>query len=215
MAMSDTMTSKRCRSTAASASSALKTVVTSSPSRRSSSASVSVLALSSSMTSACRPGGSAPPSHRRLAGRRHRRAAQRQPHDEGRAAAEPLRAALDAAAVQPRQLADHGQPDAQPALAARRRAGRLLEHAEQPRQLLRLDAAAGVAHLEHAVAALGMQPCRHLAAAGRELERVAEQVPDDLLDAHRVGLDHHRLGRQVGGERHMPRRRLLGQRARR
>ena len=122
---------------------------------------------------------------------------QRQMDDKGRAAAF-LAAQRDASAQQRDQPHADRQPETGAAKAARRRALGLGEGLEQAGLVFRADADAVIRHLqpEH-VPALGLDAQHDTAAsqrAGRELDRVAEQVVEDLAQAHRVADD---LERQV------------------
>ena len=116
---------------------------------------------------------------------------------------------LDLAAEQSRQFAADRQPQARAAVLAAGRAVGLLERLEDDLLLLRRDADAGVADAErdHAAAAVerlvvrrpavdrpGSMSQRDLALV-RELERVGEQVLEDLLQPLRIGLD---AARQAG-----------------
>src|SRR5207244_2707244 len=100
-----------------------------------------------------------------------------------------------------RQLAADGQTETRPAILAGRGAIRLLEGLEDDLLFLRLDADAGVddAERDHAGGAVervivGRPPVarrvdlERYAARVRELERVGEQVLEDLLQAFRVRL---------------------------
>ena len=63
--------------------------------------------------------------------------------------------------------------------------------------MLRRDADAGVAHPQHGLVAVARQRVsRDLAARVGVLGGVGQQVADDLRQAHRVGVDQQRLGRQ-------------------
>ena len=61
-----------------------------------------------------------------------------------------------------------------------------------PLQVLRLDAFARIGDGETRVAAGALERELHAAAARRELDRIGEQVPDDLLQARGVAAHHER-----------------------
>ena len=113
----------------------------------------------------------------------------RQRHGEGRALA--LAGALgpDAAAVHLDELLDDGEPQAQAAVPPRRAGVGLAEAVEDVREELGLDAHAGVDDADLDVRVDPLQEHLHLAALGRELHGVGEQVPDDLLEPGEVAGD--------------------------
>src|SRR5436190_673419 len=80
-----------------------------------------------------------------------------------------------------------GQANAETALLALDRAAALHEEIEHVRQQIARDADAGVSYADHGLPIV--LPHRHLDASafGRVLQRVAEQVVDDLVQAHLVG----------------------------
>ena len=89
-----------------------------------------------------------------------------------------------------------GQAEAGAAVLARRARVGLRERLEEARQALGAEADAGVAHREgEADAAVSGRRARHrqhdLAALG-ELDRVGEQVEEDLAQPRQVGADRHR-----------------------
>jgi hypothetical protein len=107
--------------------------------------------------------------------------------------------------IAPHQLAEppgDRQPEARAAELAGDGIVRLAERPEDPLHRLRGDAHAGVAHLEFQAAAPGRQGLAgarrpaadaHLHAAPLgELDRVADQVGENLPQAHRVPHDHRR-----------------------
>ena len=59
----------------------------------------------------------------------------------------------------------------------------------------RLDADACVDHVQPRVRTLAVEGDLDAPARRRELDGVAEEVPGDLPQAHRIGLDDQRLGR--------------------
>ena len=108
---------------------------------------------------------------------------------------------LDRAAVHLHQRLADRQPQAQAAELPRDRAFRLLEGVEDPRQRLRLDADPAVVHLDDHVLLVRPAADAHAAAVRRELDRVLQEVPEDLLEPGRVGLDPVGRGRpQVHAE---------------
>ncbi len=99
-------------------------------------------------------------------------------------------------------LLDDGQ--AQPA-AFHLRAQRPVEGLEHPLALGRLDARAGVLHLQHhhLGEGVGQHTHRHAAAARRVLQGVVDQVAHHLTHQHRLGQQHTPgRGRGVPGRRH-------------
>ena len=123
-----------------------------------------------------------------------------QPQAEGEAAAFAQAAAqAQFAAHQGHQTLADGQPQAGAAEAPRDARIGLREALEQARLLLGADADAGVAHLEAQLdplpfALLAIDAQHHLALRG-ELERVAQQVDQHLLQAQRVAKE---LARHFG-----------------
>ena len=92
------------------------------------------------------------------------------------------------------QALHEGEADAHAALGAIDGAGRLEEEIEHARQHLGADADPGVLHSEHGLVALSLQTDRDATAGIRVLDRVAEQVRDDLLESQRIAGDDHRRG---------------------
>jgi hypothetical protein len=79
----------------------------------------------------------------------------------------------------------------------------LLELHEEPLEIVGLDAGAVVLDLEaEAVGPLGHDPDLDLAALGGELERVREEVVEDLLEARRIedDLAHRGIERGVDAD---------------
>ena len=121
-------------------------------------------------------------------------------HFEGEGGAEPRAGTgrREAAAVLLDDRAADRQAQPQAAEPARRRRPPLLQDVEDPGKSLRLDADAGVADLDrsgrHAVRSVRVPlaiagPDRDPASGGGELDRVLDQVPEDLLEPDRVGVD--------------------------
>ena len=94
--------------------------------------------------------------------------------------------------------------EAEAEAAVRARDGRVLlaERLEDVRQERRLDARAGVAHDDLDVRVLALHADVDPAALGRELHRVREQVPDDLLEPAGVAAEHARVGVEQDLEAH-------------
>ena len=137
---------------------------------------------------------------RRRAQRAHRaRRRRRQIDGEGRAAADALAVGAHLAAVQERDVAHQREADAQAARAARRRGVGLGEAVEHVRQELRRDADAVVLAPGAARARACFSSETAIGAAlRRELDRVREQVGDELLQPAAVA--HHHDVRVVGRE---------------
>ena len=132
--------------------------------------------------------------------------AQRQLHGEDAALA--LRAARGhGATVQPGELLHQREPDAAALHRARRRARHAVEALEEAGQLVRGDARAGVLHLQRHPLPVLAQAQRD-AALERELERVGDQVEDDLLPQVRRHVDG--LGQRRAVHRELEARALHG-----
>src|SRR6185369_14071621 len=123
----------------------------------------------------------------RVRDRRRRR--QRQPDGERRAVAG-LARHDDRAAELLREAPHDVEPQTGTAEAARLGAVGLAELLEDRVLVLRLDADAGVAHLDVERAALGGGLDAYVALLG-ELERVADEVPDDDGELSRIGAQAH------------------------
>src|SRR5690606_8205575 len=102
---------------------------------------------------------------------------------EGRARARALALGTDGPAVELDEVPDDGEPEPEAAVLSGRRAVDLPEALEDEREMLRVDADTGVddRDRDHAREAAGGEA--HGAARGGVTDRVAEQVPHDLLDA--------------------------------
>ena len=118
---------------------------------------------------------------------------------------------FDASAVKFDELLDDRQAKAQPAMPARGARIGLAEAVEHVGQKLGLDSLARIGNSEFEMRVDALHRDLHLAALGRELDRVREQVPNDLLQPaavaeywSRVGIQHrfdaNVLG--VGGRTH-------------
>src|SRR5262249_31541270 len=86
----------------------------------------------------------------------------------------------DRAAGELDEVADDGEAQAEAAARADRAAVGSAEGFEDVRQELRADAFAAVAHHDLGLLASPLQPDARIATLGGELDRVGEQVPDDL-----------------------------------
>ena len=84
-----------------------------------------------------------------------------------------------------------GKAESEPAMRARRAAHfRLPEAVEHMRQEFALDADACVDHFDGHHGAVAARCDADVAALGRELHGVAEQIPDHLLQAPGIGANH-------------------------
>ena len=99
---------------------------------------------------------------------------------------------LDRAAVHVHDRADDREPEPAPAAARLVRPRAAVEALEDVRQLGRLDADARVGHLDPRPVRRRRHVDRDRAAARRELDRVGDEVGDDLADALRVVADPDR-----------------------
>src|SRR5439155_25647875 len=96
---------------------------------------------------------------------------------------------LDRPAMQVNQLTDECEPEAEAAMAARAGAVPLAERFEDVRQQLWRDSLARIAHDEpHGVVA-AFESHLYSPARWRELDRILDQVPDDLLQPCHVTQD--------------------------
>jgi hypothetical protein len=88
---------------------------------------------------------------------------------------------------------DEREPEAQPAVRARRRHVRLPEALEDVRQEFGRDALALVFHLDARRAVLPADAHAHAPALARELDGVVQEVPEDLHQTRAVAVDDGRL----------------------
>ncbi len=109
-----------------------------------------------------------------------------QPHRERRPAAEPLAVHADRAVVGIDDLLDDRQPQAQAAAVAVARGVALREPVEHVGQEIRRDALPRVADTNAQAGVVLRQRDHDATARRRELDRVAQQVPDHLLQARGV-----------------------------
>lgn len=93
------------------------------------------------------------------------------------------------AAVQLGEMANDRQAETEPPEAARRRAVTLAEAIKHVRKKVLVDALAGVGNDQLGLPFGAPDDDVHLAAQGRELDRVRQQVPEDLLQAIRIAMD--------------------------
>ena len=120
---------------------------------------------------------------------------QRQMHGDGRAQAFARALDPDDAAVQLDEALHDRQPEAEPAVLARRRRIALPESFEQMRNEFRLDADAGVGDADLDMRVHALEHDLDLAVLRRELDGVRQQIPDDLLKTARIAGD--RPGRRI------------------
>ena len=139
-------------------------------------------------------------------------------HGERRAIPEAGALHLHRASVQLHQPADERKADPEAALGVILGAGNLDEGVEERRQRLGRDADAAVANTDFQLAVPLARGQIHAAAIRRVLDRVGEQVAEDLLQPHRIRLDHQRILREgdrqllAAGARHRRHRvRRLGE----
>ena len=107
----------------------------------------------------------------------------------------------DVATVGPHEALHDRQPEAEPALARPGGAGPP-EAVERPRPLLLGHPGAVVADLDPHVRAVGHGDDRHLAVGRRDVERVAQEVVEHLLEASRDAA--HLMVVDVGAEPDAP-----------
>ena len=119
--------------------------------------------------------------------RRKVRRADRETHREHRSFSEDA-GDVDGAAVDGDQLADQGQADAGTLVRARRRPFDAVKSIEHVGEIVRRDADPGVSHAELDVS-VGRRHRHPDRALERELERVRQQIEDDLLPHLAVDVD--------------------------
>ena len=125
----------------------------------------------------------------------HRR--ERHPDEEGGALAVAGAERFHRAAVQLDQVAHDREPEPQAAVHTRGGGILLAEAVEDVGEEGRVDPRAGVGHVDGHAAVLPRQRDADAPAFGRELDRVGQQVPDDLLQPPRVAEDRLGVRRQV------------------
>src|SRR6185503_15457253 len=99
----------------------------------------------------------------------------------------------DRASVQLRELLGDGKAEPEPAVAAGGRCRLLAEALEDVPQEFGADADAGVGDGDHRAIGQPLELDRDRAARGRELDRIRDDVPDDLLEPGRIADDHRRI----------------------
>ena len=104
---------------------------------------------------------------------------------------------MHAAAVQFGEAPHQRQPDAEAAAGTVDGVVRLHEQIEDLRQHVGRNADALVGNTQHGVIPLAPYEDAHDSLAARELERIGNQVADDLLEAHGVAAHPDGLGNQV------------------
>src|SRR5262249_47502287 len=107
----------------------------------------------------------------------------------------------DRPAVQLDQMFNERKPQPQSAMTPRARRVGLSEVLEDERQELRLDALAGVADRDADTVGVALHAQLDAPALGRELDRVCEQVPHDLLQPRRVAERLFWQWAEIGDER--------------
>src|SRR5262249_26986862 len=127
--------------------------------------------------------------------------ADRQRHFEGRALAFSRASGINRPAMQLDQVFDESQAEAEAAVPSSARRVGLAEAVKDVWQEIRADAFARVAHGDANVWVHALQLRFDATALRRELDRVGEQVPDDLLQPVRIAGDLTNFGGQVGLER--------------
>ena len=123
------------------------------------------------------------------------RRADRETHGEHRSFSEDA-GDVDGAAVDGDQLADQGQADAGTLVGARRRPFDAVKSIEDVVEIVRRDADPGVSHAELDVS-VGRRHRHPDRALERELERVRQQIEDDLFPHLAVDVDRARQRRTV------------------
>ena len=133
-------------------------------------------------------------AHRRIGPldrRGHRAAILDRQEQRERAPGARLARDRDVSAEEAGELARDGEPEAGAAILTMRASVGLAERVEDDVLLFRRDADAGVRHRKRDLIPASEDAQRH-SALGGELERVGDQVLQDLLQAPRIGLDHAR-----------------------
>jgi hypothetical protein len=92
----------------------------------------------------------------------------------------------DGPAVQLHEALHDGQSQTEPPVLAGRRRVPLPEALEQVRDELRPDADAGVRDADLDVGTHPLEPDSNLALPWRELDRIGDEIPDDLLQPARI-----------------------------
>ena len=121
---------------------------------------------------------------------------QGQPDDELAALAEPVASDLDRALVQRDQLLHQREPDAEAAGRDRACPVGLREHLEDAREHVRGDANARVLEAHDGLLSLDRRLHPEGALRGRVLDRVLQQVVENLREAFAIGFDLDRAVRE-------------------
>ena len=127
-------------------------------------------------------------------GERRVRHPQRQPHVERRSGIRALARCGHHPAVQFDHVPHDPQAESEASMRAGGTAVSLAEALEQVLGHLGGEADAGVAHGQPNLVGRGAAAHVHGTAAGRELDRVGQQIPDDLLQPVGVGRDQRKAG---------------------
>src|SRR4051812_11378188 len=110
----------------------------------------------------------------------------RQRHDEAGAGTDPCASCFNGSRVEPDEVAHDSKAKPQAAIAARRAALRLAKAVEHMRQKARIDANAGVLHLNASLSGLWFCARAVPTGGGPDLDGVGQKIPEDLLEACRV-----------------------------
>lgn len=129
-----------------------------------------------------------------------RRGEERERDTEGGAAAEAGTVGADFAAVEFDELHDDRETEAEAAVLARGGGVGLAKAFENVGQKIGGDAGAVVLHAEEDVGRPVIEEDVDLAADGRELDRVGQEVPDDLLQPGAVAHDFGAVGGEAGDD---------------
>src|SRR5215467_9657348 len=95
------------------------------------------------------------------------------------------------------ELLDHGQTDSHARLRTTGARISLTKNLEDMRQKRRVNSLPVVAHLQHDVVNVFFETNGDDAAARRKLDRVVQEIPDDLFEPDRVRLDEEDIVRRV------------------
>src|SRR5690349_16099309 len=118
---------------------------------------------------------------------------------------------LEASAVELGKRLCQREPEAGAVVASAETAVDLAEGRHGARDVLGGDADAAVAHLDGNAALVALEAQRNLAARRRELDRVRQQVHEDLLELPLIGADEAGTRRYVDAEAEAGARQALAQ----
>src|SRR4029434_3859798 len=104
----------------------------------------------------------------------------RQQNPEGRSLPRTGARDLDVSAVQLHDVTDYSETETETGVRARRPAVALPKSIEHERQHRRIDPFTGIGDRDFHVAVPPADADSHFSAAGRELDRVRQKIPDDL-----------------------------------